>query len=95
MNTVDVIPNDLISLRAAADLLGCHLATIYRWILPRAGQPPRLRHWRRAGTRKFVSRAELLALFQPSSPGPAAQAVTEQEHDAWVDGVLRKHRLRK
>jgi len=91
---VDILPNDLLSLRAAADLVGCHIATIYRWILPRRQQPPRLRHWLRAGTRKFVSRAELLALFQASGPAQAT-AITEQEEDAWADEVLRRHRLKR
>ena len=54
------LPADLIDTKAAAQLAGgCHLTAVHRWI--KAGK---VRGWDRLG-RLFVSRAEIVALFQP------------------------------
>jgi excisionase family DNA binding protein len=54
-----IIPDDLITTRAAAKLAGnCHLSTILRWILT-----DKLGGWRRGG-RWYVSRAEVLAMWE-------------------------------
>jgi hypothetical protein len=82
------VPDDLIEMRAAARAAKCHLATAYRWVLS-----GRLRSWKRAG-RRFVSRAELLALFIPVPPGPGAKHVpgpTRQQQERETAATLRKY----
>lgn len=100
-----ILPNDLIGTKEAARLARCHLASVYRWILPHHGKPPRLRSWRRTG-RLFVSRAELLGLFQPAggagagaatvqAVAPGHTAVSQAEHDRWVEETLREAGFRR
>jgi hypothetical protein len=82
------IPDDLIEMRQAARAAKCHLATAYRWILS-----GRLRSWKRAG-RRFVSRAELLALFVPVPPREGARHVpgpTRQQQERETAATLRKY----
>jgi len=87
---LEVIPDDLVSLKEATRLAKCHLATLYRW-----REQGVLRAWRRVG-RLYVSRRELLGLFKPTCVRPEpAVAITEAEHDAWVDQVFREHKLRR
>jgi excisionase family DNA binding protein len=50
----------LITVNAAAQLLGLHITTVYTWI-----KLGKLRAWRRARVRLFVSRAELGDLYEP------------------------------
>jgi hypothetical protein len=91
------IPEDLIDMRTAATLAHCDLSTLYRWIDARDGKPAILRAWKRSG-RFFVSRAELLGLFEPVNRDalePERKATSQKEWDAWVDGVLREHGIRK
>ncbi len=59
------LPDDLITPRQAARLLGVHPATVYRYL--RVG---RLACWVRAGTRKFVSQAAVRGLFTPPAVAP-------------------------
>jgi hypothetical protein len=71
------IPVDLISTRIAAKLLGgCNISTVYRWVLSGA-----LPGWRRRG-RWFVSRADVLAVWQrgkpPEKPDPATRLASGQ-----------------
>ena len=61
-------PDDLITVPAAAKLLGCHLATVRRWLFR-----GKLQGWR-VGRRYRVSRAELLACVQRVEPRPAPLA---------------------
>jgi hypothetical protein len=87
MNTE--LPTDLIGMKEAAKAAHCHIASIHRWRL--AGK---LRAWRRAG-RYFVSRAELLALFEESGPRPKIKAVPRRSaaEAAHTLAVLKKHGL--
>lgn len=60
VETLDEIPvDDMIDSKHAARIAKCHLNSLYRWI-----NSGLLRGWRRCG-RTFVSRHELLALFEP------------------------------
>lgn len=68
------VPDDLITPREAAALLHVHLATVYRLCAD-----GRLACWTRAGTRKFVSRAAVLGLYQPPANVPAGRVPSHQE----------------
>ncbi|MFO0865008.1 MAG: helix-turn-helix domain-containing protein [Gemmataceae bacterium] len=57
--TTEPLPNDLLGLREAAELARCNTQAIFRWI-----KKGKLRGWRRVG-RMFVSKAEVLGLFEP------------------------------
>jgi len=87
----DVIPDDLITMSAAAKLAGAHLATVHRWRLT-----GRLRAWKRVG-RYLVSRAELLGLFRPvegkpvATPAPTAQTTADWEREKAA--ILKRARL--
>ena len=58
VETLENLPSDLIESRHAARIAQCHLNSLYRWV-----NRGRLRGWRRCG-RTFVSRGELMALFE-------------------------------
>lgn len=64
-NAPEPIPGDLITTLEARRLARCNLVTLYRWC-----ESGRLRYWKRCG-RRFVSRSEVLALFQEGQPKPA------------------------
>ncbi len=74
------IPDDLISPRAAARLLSCHVATIHRWI----GRG-KLRAWTRGENRRLLSRADVLGLLVPHVPGVQTPGRID---DGWADRVL-------
>jgi hypothetical protein len=86
----DALPDDLIDLKEARRLMKCHLVTLYRWC-----ETGRLRWWKRVG-RRFVSRAECLALFTagepkekpPRQPSPQRRATKAQKE--WTESVLRR-----
>jgi len=73
MNTSE-IPDDLITPLQAAQLLGVHLATIYRYILD-----GRLPAWRLAGTRFKLSRVQVLGLLQPAGNSPPDRTPSHAE----------------
>ena len=59
------LPADRVTVKTAAHLLGCDVATIYR-----AVQRGELGSWRVGGTRIWLSRAQVLARIEHSPPGP-------------------------
>ncbi len=56
----DEIPEDLIRPSQAAKLVGCHMATVCRWVMT-----GKLRGWKLAGRRYLVSRADVQAMLEP------------------------------
>ncbi len=56
----DEIPDDLIRPSQAAKMLGCHMATVYRWVV--TGKIP---GWRRGGNRYLVRLADVKAMLEP------------------------------
>ena len=79
------VPDDLISPREASQVLGVHLASIYRFI-----EDGRLPAWRRAGTRWRVSKAAVLGLLVPPANVPEgrqpthAEAMAELRRRGWL-----------
>lgn len=57
------LPGDLITPKAAARLLKVHVSSVYRWIL--AGK---VRAFRRAGARYWISEAEVRAAWAEVEP---------------------------
>jgi excisionase family DNA binding protein len=55
-------PDDLITAKAAARLLMCDVHTIYRYI-----KSEKLKGYRRAGSRWYVSRSAALSLMKESA----------------------------
>ncbi len=65
------IPKDLIGPKIAAEILHSHLSTVYRLI-----HSGRLRGWWRGGTRHMVSKADVLALFEPIKARPEVETAS-------------------
>lgn len=55
-----MVPDDLITPKAAAKLVNVHISSVYRWVLS-----GKLKGYRRAGSRYLVSRADVLGMIQP------------------------------
>jgi excisionase family DNA binding protein len=62
---VNHIPSDLIVPRQAARLVDVHVSAIYRWL--RSGK---LAGYTKAGSRYWVSRADVERMLQPVRPRP-------------------------
>ena len=93
VTTLDHLPEDLIESKHAARLAQCHIQAVYRWILK-----GKLRGWRRCG-RTFVSRAELMGLFEPM-PTQKEKPVNDipsrrdlKRNDKWVESELKRFGL--
>jgi helix-turn-helix protein len=85
------VPDDLIDTKAAARLAHTHINTVRRWMIKR-----KIPAWRRTG-RWFVSRADILALWQHHAERPqeAKQpAPTTRRHrnarQRWAERVLKE-----
>jgi excisionase family DNA binding protein len=82
-------PDDLISARKAARILGVHFATLYRWM--RRGK---LTPWAVFGLVR-VSEAEVRAIVKrkPVKAAPVSYATDRQQarQEAWAMDVLRTH----
>lgn len=80
-------PTDLIPAARAARILGCHLATVHRWVLS-----GRLPGWRRLG-RWLVSEADARALLVPvdaeAPPRPRTAAVGRRGYEEAVAALRR------
>src|SRR5262249_2626882 len=70
---VHSIPSDLISTTEAREIVGVTRDMLYQWI--HSGKLPA---WKRVG-RYFVSRAELMALYQPVPVSPPLDFPTPNE----------------
>ncbi len=79
MITDEQPPDDLVTIPEAAGRLRVDPSTVHRWI----GRG-KLRAWRRAGTRRLISMADVLALIQP---------ITKEV--ARTDSRARKRRARQ
>jgi excisionase family DNA binding protein len=85
MNT---IPNDLLTTAEATKLLGCSLPTLYRWIAS-----GRLPSYHRAGSRRFISKADALALYKPMETTHKVSKTTHKKKpddtvDQWARSIL-------
>jgi excisionase family DNA binding protein len=86
MNTsATSLPDDWLTPRQAAQLLGVHPATVYRFL--REGRLP---YWLRAGTRKLVRRHDVLSLLvrvegegSPRLPSQA-EALERLRQEGWL-----------
>lgn len=81
------IPEDLVTMTEAARLARCSLNSLYRWLLQ-----GKLSSWKRCG-RRFVSRAELLGLFEEDRREPPAAPERRRRRDRETQEVLRRHGL--
>lgn len=70
------IPNDLITAKAASNVLAVHVGTVYR--LVRSGK---LRAWKRIGGRVRVSRADVEALLVPVEVREADETPRGKSHE--------------
>ena len=77
---------DMVTPRAAAELLGCTPQTVRRYI-----QEKRLRAWTRGTGRYVLSRSEVLALVEEVTPDPlpASRAEMLAGHKA-AEAALRR-----
>lgn len=71
------LPDDLIDTAHAARIARSNIRTVFRWIIT-----GKVQGWRRCG-RWFVSRADIVALFEPAAAvtaRPARLVPTRREH---------------
>ena len=80
--TTPAYPNDPISPREAAKLLGVHISAVYRWL-----DHGRLLFWELPSGHRRVSRAEVLAL---PKPGKARKPVAFQAVDGQAVASLKQ-----
>lgn len=89
-------PDDLITPGRAARILRLNVKTVYRWIVgdrkADPPTPPKIRSWKRAGTRYMVSEADVRALLEPTRPDQQPPPESRQQLDARRDAA--RERLR-